>query len=248
MSWLKEALEYLVGNGKASNTVQTIKEYPQARKLLIKDGDGSLQLFDEPGGGRKATLSGFDDFVTYVQSCPSPEVYLGHDGAVLLENAGMDERRATWRFWPTQRYSSIALVDHAYSQKALLTFLRTHDIGPGGEILEKAIAKMDFKRNSVGARTVEHGRESLGKSVEAVVQGVDEIPRSVTLSARIWSNPGLTFVGQIIVAVLLDLENEKIHLRAAADAHAVVMSNTLQALKGDLQKALGKVPIYLGDV
>ena len=66
--------------------------------------------------------------------------------------------------------------------------------GNVGHVIQ-ALSRIDFTRTSAGKTDVAHGRESLGRSVEAVVQQADTVPERFTLAVQPWTTAGFSRYG-----------------------------------------------------
>jgi hypothetical protein len=105
----------------------------------------------------------------------------------------------------------------SFDQRELVKFLRFSIPTAPREILA-AVRAVDFSRKSAGASSIEHGRESLGRSVELKVQGAAEIPESFAVAFMLYE--GVEFAGtwgSIDVHVLIDLESSKFTLFVRPD-------------------------------
>jgi hypothetical protein len=63
---------------------------------------------------------------------------------------------------------------------------------------------LEFQRKNDGSSRLEHGRESLGKSVEAVVNNAENIPESFNISVPVFDLE-LSTVEPITVSVDIDM-------------------------------------------
>jgi hypothetical protein len=85
-----------------------------------------------------------------------------------------------------------ALVkDNEFDQPAMIRALRLKFIGAEkrAELLT-AIRSLKWRQSSEGFADVQHGKESLGKSVESEVTGSGSIPELVVITCPVFSNPG----------------------------------------------------------
>lgn len=115
------------------------------------------------------------------------------------------------------------------------------------EAVIQALSQVDFTRNSTGRSHVEHGRESLGKSVEASVQQADKVPKEFTVGVPVWTNNGFTRYSVLLTfGVFLDLDNQAVELRVLSDECQRVVNQSLLAVVADLRDSLPNVPVFLG--
>ena len=95
----------------------------------------------------------------------------------------------------------------------------------------------------------EHGRESLGKSVEAVVQQADAIPESFTLNFQPLVNYGLRLIEvSVRVGVAIDHEQQRIVFRLLADGLADARESMLRQLGEALTKSMPDIHVFQGTI
>lgn len=111
-----------------------------------------------------------------------------------------------------------------------------------------SLRRIDFTRKSTGSRTVEHGRETLGRSVEETVQQADKIPTSFVVAVNPWSNPGCKqFVAPLQVGIELDASKERIIFQALPGAFEEGLHSATLELGAQLRELLpAEVPLYHG--
>lgn len=227
------------------------------RKAFVRHGD---EVHEErlPPELRSSRFFALDDFVRAVLDdvvCPLPEVFHDRDGAMAFVDR--DNRKECIRL-PYTRSDAWSKIVGLYTnpcsmtQKQIINFLRFDVAVPGVQNLMRILRKVDFSRKSDGQRSVEHGRESLGKSVEAAVQGIEEIPEEITVEVPIYNTPGLREVSLVSIrcGLLIDVEDERFSLRPLAD-ELEKKSAQVQVKIGDLLVAAfanrqPPIPVYFG--
>jgi hypothetical protein len=128
-----------------------------------------------------------------------------------------------------------------------------------GAELAAALSRVDFARTSSGAVVTEHGRESLGRSVEARAQGVSAIPSRIKVSVPVFQLEELDDIVETVdVEVVLHPNAGKVELvplresvaRAIARARDRAHSRVEGAVRDEVgrlgeEKAAGvSIPVY----
>lgn len=112
----------------------------------------------------------------------------------------------------------------------------------------QALSRIDFSRTSAGKTDVAHGKESLGRSVEAAVQQADGVPETFTVAVPVWSAFGFDrYSVQVQFGLYLDLQAQKVELRVLGDEIERVVGLATHAVAADLREALPSVPVFMGE-
>lgn len=249
---LSEALQYLVGLGQQARAVEVIKVGAFPDHVFVRVGS-ELQKLDAPPDRRNHHVGGMADFIEGVQSMARQEsaaqVFVSEKEIVALLDANDRRDRITLSLQTTTRFARARLLEaqpYSFEPRAAVKFLRLEMHSANVEPIIQSLRRLDFQRTSSGRSAVEHGRESLGKSVEAVVQQAGDIPESFSIIVPIWSNQGAQKQATIDVGVFLDLEAQKVELRVLADEIARVLVQGTNALAADLREALPQSQVYVG--
>lgn len=110
-----------------------------------------------------------------------------------------------------------------------------------------ALRVVDFSRSGVGKHVVEHGKESLGRSVETAVQKADQFPTEVTVNVPIYSGLALKLLSAqgIVCGIELHPENEAISLCPLPDELETAIDRAQLAIGEHLKDKL-EGPVYYG--
>lgn len=249
---LGEALKYLVGLGKETAKVEFHQHAQFPSKVWVQHGT-DLTPEDAPAPLRGHTLLGYDDLVTAIKDpsiSPDPEIYVDSGGIVALLDR--KERRSLVKLSLVeskrlQLCRSIEATPRTMHPRDAVKMLRLDLHGGKHDAVIQALSQVDFTRNSTGRSHVDHGRESLGKSVEASVQQADKVPKDFVVGVPVWTNNGFSrYAVNITFGVFLDLDNQAVELRVLSDECQRVVNQALLAVVADLRESLPKVPVFLG--
>ena len=134
------------------------------------------------------------------------------------------------------------------SQTDMIRLLRLDlaDTLPGDSTdLLARMRNVRFKSAADGHGNVQHGKESMGRSINAEVLGVDTLPDDVTLAVRVYAVPDLRTTQNIRCALDIAVEEQQFRLvprpMACADALAAVGDEIGKILADELE-----CPIYRG--
>jgi len=243
---LREFLDGLVDLAKNNNET-TIKMLPGDRNAILNLPDGCWQEVKVPPSRIKHDVETYDDFVQAVtEFATNGVVFVDQTGAILLIDR--EDRRdfVTWRFDLADAFSTVANLEsgRAFNQTEFHRFLK-HDLhGSGVDGLLPAVRTVEFKRNSDGKATVEHGREALGRQVEATIQGSADIPEHLSPRLRVFRQCEQT---QLVHCSLeLNVVGESFVLRPYPDQVQLCIDAVIREVIQDLRNEL-KTPVFSGN-
>lgn len=255
---LSEFIQTITSLARQSAETKVLKVEGSHRKLIVSQ-NGTHEWVDIDPPLRKCSLIGFDDVVATVTDsgmCPKPEVWVGPRGVVVLPDRDDRHERLTLEPAMSERFELLVGLSGkrgGMSQRDALRMLRLQLNGTGVGAVETALRRLTFQRRSDGGGSIEHGRESLGRSVEAEVQQADSIPTEFTVTTPVWVNPGMRSLTSVPVqvGVFLDLEAETVELRPLADEVAGGLLRAQQLVASGLREALDDAghpacPVLLG--
>ena len=219
---LSELVGTLVALGKQTDQVDFHSDELLPHVVFLRHGD-ELREIAVPPLRRNHSVWDIDDVVQFLADkalAPAPDVFVNRGGflAYLDGEKRVDVLRLEMRHsdrWDTLTGLTTA---RAFTPRDAVRFLRFELPDTGTQEIVKALARVDFSRSSTGRNAVEHGKESLGRSVEAAVQQADAVPESFRVRSPVWALPGFDrFVVDVTVGVYIDLVGEKVELRTLPD-------------------------------
>ncbi len=219
------------------------------RRAIVHDGEeyglgrvagvevnGEIEWKPKPPSEVESDLRGVEDFLLAL----TPASVVFHQEAQLFAYLDREKRtdRVRVELRPSQRFQALEALQKGVSlePKAAVKLLRgTFGKESNIEPVVKALRQIDFTRTSAGKSHVEHGRESLGRSVEAAVQQADQVPEEFLVACPVYTNPGCgAFLGQVRVSLWLDLDAQRVELRVLPDE----ITTSLQIAQARLHEVL----------
>ncbi len=222
---LREAIDSIVKLAQASKEPTLATHAGVPHKVLYTKADGSSEWIDSPPEPRKHAVFGLEDFATMIvdeKDAPAPIVFVGPNGVIALLDKETRRESVTLRLFYTERFQMLQSLtaQRPMTPKEAIRFLRTrlHTVGGEAERLMASLSNVDFERKGTGRSSVEHGRESLGKDVEMIVQQRDKIPQEIVVTVPVFCTSGLENVSaSLTLDVYLDMEEQKVVLSVPAD-------------------------------
>jgi hypothetical protein len=216
---LSSMIETLVGLGRKSDALE-VRELDRHRKTYIRQGDELLDVLDWPARNRGSNIESLEDLEVVLNKLGKiPELYVCEE---RIEAFLDGESALDWFILKLEKGERFEALGSGFrgSPKVLARTLRRMLGGEEGiDRFIESIRKVDFTRTSSGKSHVEHGRESLGRSVEAEVRQAQDIPTEFNVTVPVFSNIGFTVASRVTVTLLveLDLDEGEIAIFPAAE-------------------------------
>lgn len=230
---LKEAIDRIAELGVSASGIE-VKDLC-GRKKLVRMGSAFEMMKVDPPEKRYEALD-CDSFVSMVAALASDPIIL-IDGVAVL--AVMDETEQEGRIFlhllPSRAFKALEAIANPTDQKRLIAYLREELAGCIEPRFLAVVRRLDFARRNDGLAHIQHGRESLGKSVEAAVQSAEgEIPEVIVVTLPAWTELGFDSTIQVRCAVSVDPVNEKLTVRPIGEE----LQSQLQQLRDKLRAFL----------
>lgn len=249
---LSEALDKVFALVKAAQTPTVLRVPGKHRTVFLQQGRDVTEVkLDEPLRG--GSLRSVDDFAAALLDktiAKDPEVYVDDQGAVAFVDR--NDRREVLRF-PfviSKQWQAAASLEGGRLMKAkeAISFLRFQfpESTSTGAVID-GLRRVDFTRNGSSSTNTQHGKESLGRSVEAAVQQADKIPEEFSVEVAPLLSRGLRSISvRIRLGIVIDFESEAFMFRPMADQlEAARESFGFQALE-TIRAALPDIPVFEG--
>jgi hypothetical protein len=255
---LAQALEY-VGDlaAKAADLSPKILDMPNEKPgtyAIINPKDGTLvkAMRSAPWIDHKFRTPGeLRNFINASEKATSAQsaVFVGDAAAVFAFDREDARNRASCTLVEGEQWKTIAALPSArFAQREFIALLR---IGLRGCLLGDSnllaiVRDLRFNTAGEGTGTIQHGSESLGKSLVARVAGIDAIPEGVYLSVQVFENWAQNVTIPCAIDILTQEQQFRLvpypgELRKAKDE---TLAGILEFLAGNENE----VPAYLGTV
>lgn len=247
---LKEALDFL----RDRFTVAA------GAKLLNVPGDGRIAYVDQGGTLhqiavtpplRGHTVNSVDDLIAAAAKWnASPVVWINGQNIVLVTDDGDRRDRVTLPLVKSAAFSRLTALakDPELDQAELIRTLRVDLQGTirRAELLA-AVRHIKFRASSSGQSIVQHGNESMGKTIEAEVTGAGDIPETVVVECAVFSNPDER---EKSFTVGCDLEivpaDSTFRFQPIPDELERVIDAALHGIRDEIVAELGDVSVFFG--
>ena len=244
---IKEAIEAIASLTRAEKTLPEWKQIalPGNRTAYV-DHSGETKELANDKPARNHELNDIDSFIGAVNSYAGGcSVFINHYHAVaVLDDDGYSRDKVSLPLVPSVLFERLSKFPETMKQKQLIRFCRQY-LEPGLPFLQ-AIRNIDFNRESTGKASREHGRETLGQSVEMAVRGREEIPESFTVPVCPFAIAGFKATYPVRVIVEIEVEEQQFWLGCGPDELAIVQQQAVADLAGMLESGLNDIPVYVG--
>jgi hypothetical protein len=214
-------------------------------KLLVLDKGGITQI-DAGVKPHNGNLYDFESVHAFCIAHDPVELFVSEAGVQIVPLDGDRRSEVFVPFNISDRFVQLLRLDgKGFTPREAVRFLRfALEIGDHA-VIDK-LSKVSFSRKSDGTSTVDHGRESLGRSVEAAVAEASEIPKSFKYSLPVFTNPGFRHMASLEIGIYLDLDSELIRLIPSNDGLQMAKDAAVSSIIGELHLAMPLTPIYFG--
>lgn len=245
---IEQAIKALVGLGKQTAAYQKVDR--DRRTSLVYRPDYpefelEIQRCPEPPRNSQFTeIQSFDDALERFDPDSEASIWVACDGVVCVLNEQWRDDVLVLPLTPSDQWLALEDIPPDMSQKQVIRWLRRHMTG--ADLLLSKLRRIDFKRSSDGTASIEHGKESLGKKVEAAVQSVEDIPDEFTLEVPRWNVAGLRDTYEVKLLLDIDLQSETFQLMCAPNELEMAQDQAMRALNSQLTGRVGVRPVFNG--
>lgn len=248
---------------------KTAQEAQQAR-ILDLPGDGrtkcvniadKLNFVTIPPAARDHKVESLEDLAAYacrvaahnaIEGLADKNPVVWHDDEAVILVIDDTDRRDTVTFALTisRQFGVLRQLRNCpawLEQRDFINLLRL-DLGLDNIGLVDQFRRLDWKASSENQSTIGHGKESLGKSIQAEVQGVEKLPDELDVRVPVFSNPGVDEKYCVACAIEIDTRNQRLclvplpcELEKAAGLAQEDIHERLAAAMDEID-----VPVYFG--
>lgn len=222
---LAEFLNSIVNLAKKGDSMEIVQLGRSPRKFWMRHGD-TVKEFKADPPLRHSKLASFADLVKAIKDtriCPSAEVFYNPDGIQVVVDAHDRLEFLSFPFKFSARFQALAALvsPKSLNPKAAVQWLRYAIATPEAETVAALLRQLDFQRLQVGKSDIKHGRESLGRSVESIVQQADTIPEWFDVRVPVVIQAPLNEIQVTFrVGLTLDHETQTVVFQSPSDALA----------------------------
>lgn len=244
---LKEFLEALDAKLRRGDECKVVSVPQRPRQVLLSQGGGREWVNADPPL-RQPKFTSLASLLGYVQpEKDKAQLFLSQTRLVALLDASDRREAATLELTHTDVWRRVQRLREWTGFKPDSIVRELRNLGAPAHFVA-AVRKLDFKRQSGLSAEAKHGRESLGRRVEAEVQGADEIPESFVLDTPVFVEAGCNKPVRVTVDVYLNVQAESVDLRVTADSQDAAVAEVLLDIRETILAAdgLASIPVFLG--
>lgn len=213
----REAIKHLQDHAVEHSTAKIIGVPGGGDESIVYlPGDTEPRIIEHkprPRSYTATTIGAFCAMVTRLGSNRDTMVLVSLSGAVAILDEGDGRRRERVRLRANINEAAGEIGrwqgEHWHSQAELIRSLRTtlRDTYSPADLLP-TLRQIKFSKRTDGASEVQHGRESMGASIERQVSGAGDLPEDVVFSTP-WFDPiGDATPPEAAVTCALDIDTE----------------------------------------
>jgi hypothetical protein len=254
---LKEAITYVyekaaeLANKQKANKVDWLSN----PRMAVFEMNGQLLERPVPPELRKHTVDSVFDLILAATAWVGTEgkgtIWLSHKDIVLIVDDADRRERVTLPLVQSDVFEKMCELDQkpVMDQLTLIRLLRRHfRNATEASVVLAAVRKIKFNRNESGHSNLQHGNESIGRTIEAEIAGAADIPDRLTVPLNVYSNPGER---DNVVSVAFDLEidvhQQKFSLKPQPDEITTVIEQSLGTIRRRIMAGAPKgMPILYG--
>ncbi|MEZ6097269.1 MAG: hypothetical protein R3C03_24100 [Pirellulaceae bacterium] len=237
---LKELFESIWAKGQEGIQPKCV-QIPGTKKVIVSDGDGGSKTYDQkPGrkierGMTVKTLSDLagmllsfrpiaqdfrNDFDFEVEEIP-PEItstiWVDDSNVVAVADDYVGAHKIVCPLEVTPQFDELVELDSAFSLVDIIKFLRITLDGTDADSYIPKFRDIKFQRSNAFGGKTSHTDESMGRDIENKVVSGQDLPETLKLNVRVFSNMDIPFTAPIRVFVTLNFQSETIQLTTAPD-------------------------------
>jgi hypothetical protein len=229
-----------------------IDKDPLSRYVVV-DVDGKMSDPITPPPARHAeelrTVADLMAFLRQPTQTPTvitaPTAYVSEDGVTVVYDQADRRDRCKVTLTPSPAYAWLRSIAEGRSLTQR-DFIRTLRVNLEGTLaiesnLLAIVRQIKFSKTADGSANIQHGRESIGKSIIAETRGEGALPDSFTVSTAIFSEHPVRQV--VTVYVEPNAGDETFYVRPFPSSLDQAVDAALVAIREDLKSI---VPAFLG--
>ena len=244
---LQELVEKLLNTGKALGTPKVIKHPGSDQIYFLISGDEVKEL-PPLATEHKGLLRHLDSLIAYAKEHVESVIFVGDESVSIHLDRNHRSDLMVLPLMPSEVFKAITRADKVKGSPADIRRMLRVELGVSTtHPLYVALGAVDFSRTSEGSYRAEHGKESLGRSVEDKVQSVEEIPESFEIVFPMFAVDGIDFTAAVSLQVYIDAQQRLVELFALPDAIQSARRRALDYIHERIAEKV-EVPVYRGQI
>ena len=241
-----EAIQRPVREAEQLTKAVAIIDFPgdPKRKLLIQNG--KHEFIDVPPPLRAHSVDTLADLIKQALLYDRGSIWISAELVLLLIDDEDRRERVNFCLCPSQAWDQLGNLEARgpLTQKDTIRLLKNY-LGCSAATVA-VFRTLDFESRIKTSGQVDRGRESLGKSVEAKVQGTQDLPESLCVTVPIYATAGERQTYSIPLLLDYDVQAARILIEPEPDILAETLQTHLEDIRDRLEKDLPDYRIYLG--
>lgn len=232
---LKEAIQLLMDKAVSAAGPHRMAESRDGRSAMFLMPDGVIENVDVGPYPRCHHFGSLDDLAGFATRFSDASVWHKKDAVVVLCDDQKRQDMGTLVLEWSREYRVLDKLDHGEDKYAQAAFVRLlhRELGVDASIVA-AFRRLDFQVLQASYGEFSHGKDRMGKSVQADVQGSQDIPDEITVTVPIYETPGERAPEPIACGVDLEPQNSVIRFRPLPGE----LSKALESRQVDIRRRL----------
>jgi hypothetical protein len=221
------------------------------RKMFVQQGMEIKDFALEPKP-RQHCVHSLVDLIVFArrEDNKAPIVWHSEQGVCLLTDDGDRRDRVVFMLTKSDRFAvleQLAEKKPCLDQRQLVRLLRV-ELGLDNVKVVQQFRKLDWQFSDETAGEVKHGQDRLGKTINAQVAGVSELPDELDIEVPVFKQTGERTEYKVRCAIEIDTVNKQFQLVPMPDELERVMDLAQADIHKRLSEGLAekKIPVYYG--
>lgn len=249
---LSEFLKLLQDTAVKASGAQVVRLNDKQRNAyLVCNGDAKeVAIYPDPTNHSLLSVSSLIELAqTKEKEGAASQVWHSPDRVTLVIDTPDPRDVAVLTLEQSAAFKKLSCLVKAIpmTQRDLIRLLRHDFRNCGVEFVLSAVKRLDFKRSNDGRSHIEHGKESLGRSVEAQVNSAEAIPEFFNVTIPVYSTRGADFHKTVYCTLEIDPQNERFLVLPDEDSLKGAINDVQEELHELLESELGDIPVYFGN-
>jgi hypothetical protein len=256
----RDTLQLIQETAQAAKTPKLVDVPGDGRTAYVWDGAELREIAVKPPL-RRHQVETLDDLVALAKAwagdadCPpigSPVAWHNRNRVTVVRDDAERREFATMelRFSKTLlRLADLEQDPRPMDQRQFVRLLRI-ELGLDTLLVAK-FRKLDWQSGAATKGEVAHGRDRMGREIQAEVQGVEELPEEIDVRLAVYANPGERDESIFLVrcAVEIDAANQRFTLTPLPDEIERVIDMAQASIRNRLEEGLAEpeIAVYAGE-